>query len=357
MSMQRARIGLVGAGWRAQFFAKVIQALPERFELVGIVCRSEESAARMRAFGAPVLAEHEALWDLSPDFTVLCANRDSMGDLMRRYAARGVPTLVETFPARSAEELAALYSDLGGAKIQAAEQYPFQPMNAARIALADSGLLGRVYQAQTSIPNGYHAVAVLRRLLHAGRACPVIRANRYTHRMIGGPGRGGDPAIEAAVDVSQVLFQLDWGDRQALNDVEDNQHRSFVRTQHAVIRGERGELRGDDALYLSDHVTPCHITLERVMAGGGPNLEGLYLRGVRGGERGWYYQNQFMPARLFDDEIAVATCLARMADYAAGGSAFYPLAEEMMDQYLTLMIGRAMDEGRALEVPRQPWTE
>jgi hypothetical protein len=142
---------------------------------------------------------------------------------------------------------------------------------------------------------------------------------------------------------------------QALNDLEDNQHRSFVRTQHWLIRGERGELRGEEVLYLKDMVTPCHFALERVMAG--PNLEGLYLRGVRGGERGWYYRNPFMPARLMDDEIAAASSLLKMVGYVRGGEPFYPLVEEIMDLYITLMIDEAIRDGRALEVPVQPWTE
>ncbi len=355
--MSKVRIGVIGAGWRAGFFVQAAQALPELFELVGVVCRSDKGREVAASWGATPLASHEALWDLAPDYAVLCAGRDSVGELMRLYAAKGIPLLIETFAARSVDELHALHDDLTGARIQVAEQYPFQPLNAARAAVADSGLLGPVYQVQTSLPNGYHAVAMLRRVLGVGRACPVIRANRYTHRMIGGPGRAGDPAGEALVEAGQLLFQLDYGDRQALNDIEDNQHRSFVRTQHWVIRGERGELRGEDVHYLHDAVTPCHFTLERVMAGAGPNLEGLYLRGVRGGERGWYYQNPFMPARLYDDELAVATCMAKMADYVRTGVPFYPLAEGMMDQYLTLLIDQAVAEGRPVETVPQAWTE
>jgi predicted dehydrogenase len=355
--MRKSRIGIVGTGWRAGFFAKIAGHLPELFEAGGIVCRSQAGKERAAGWGFPLLSSHEALADLGPDFVVLCADRENMESLLRWYAGRDIPVLAETFAADSVETLRRLYGELAGKRIQVAEQYPFQPLNAARIALAESGLLGKIYQMQTSIPNGYHAVSVQRRLLGTGRKRPVIRANRYGHQMLNGPGRGGDPAEEKLAGVKQTLFQLDWGDVQALNDLEDNQHRSLVRTQHWLIRGERGELRGEDVLYLKDIVTPCHFTLERVMAGAGPNLEGLYLRGVRGGERGWYYRNPFMPARLMDDEIAAATSLVKMAAYAGGGESFYPLVEEIMDVYLTLMIEEAIREGKALETPVQPWTD
>jgi predicted dehydrogenase len=355
--MWKSRIGIIGTGWRAGFFAKIAGHLPEFFEVTGLVYRSEAGKDRAAAWGFPLLGSHEALADRGPDFVVLCADRENMENLLRWYSDRDIPVLAETFVVDNVETLRRFYGELEGRRIQFAEQYPFQPLNAARIALAESGLLGKVYQIQTSIPNGYHAVSVQRRLLGTGRKRPVVRANRYNHRMVNGPGRGGDPAEEKLVSVNQTLFQLDWGDVQALNDLEDNQHRSLVRTQHWLIRGERGELRGEDVLYLKDIVTPCHFTLERVMAGAGPNLEGLYLRGVRGGDRGWYYRNPFMPARLMDDEIAAATSLLKMAGYAREGKPFYPLVEEIMDIYLALMIEEAIREGKTLEIPARPWTE
>lgn len=355
--MDITRIGIVGTGWRAQFFVRILQALSGRFEIVGLVYRSEAGRERAAAWGIPLLASHEVLADLAPDFILLCVNRDGVGDLMRWYAARGIPLLVETFAARDVEQLRALHGDLGGAPIQFTEQYIRQPLNAARIACAHSGLLGDVYQVQTSIPNGYHAVAVQRALLGTGRRLPAIRANRYAHRMLVGPGRNGDPTEETLVNAEQTLFQLDWGACQALGDVEDNQHRSFFRTQHFVVRASRGEIRDQDVLYMQDVVTPCHFTLERVVAGAGPNLEGLYLRGVRGGAEGWYYQNPFLPARLSDDELAAADCLARMAAYTRGGPPPYPLAEELMDMYLALAIQEAINTGTVVEPPPQPWTE
>jgi predicted dehydrogenase len=355
--MLKSRIGIIGTGWRAGFFARIIKSLPDFFEAAGVVYRSDAGKERAQGWGFPLLGSHEALADIKPDFVLLCADRENMEGLLRWYADRDIPVLAETFMADNVETLRRLYGELGGKRIQVAEQYPYQPLNAARITLAKSGLLGKIYQIQTSIPNGYHAVAVHRQLLGTGRKPPLIRANRYTHQMLNGPGRGGDPTEEKLVTVKQALFQLDWGDVQALNDLEDNQHRSLVRTQHWLIRGERGELRGEDVLYLKEIVTPCRFALERVMAGGGPSLEGLYLRGVRGGDKGWYYRNPFMPARLMDDEVASATSLLKMAEYAQGGESFYPLVEEIMDIYLTLMIEEAIQVGKVLEVPAEPWTE
>jgi hypothetical protein len=84
------------------------------------------------------------------------------------------------------------------------------------------------------------------------------------------------------------------------------------------------------------------------------NLEGYYHKGiVAGGE--WVYRNPFAPGRLTDDEIAVATCLDKMAAYAAGGPSFYGLPEASQDHYLGLLIDRAVQSGEAVTTERQPW--
>jgi len=62
-----------------------------------------------------------------------------------------------------------------------------------------------------------------------------------------------------------------------------------------------------------------------------------------------------MPARLYDDEIAIASCLVKMADYASGGPSFYSLAEASQDHYLGMLIERAVATGETIESETQPW--
>lgn len=54
MSAAPIRFGIVGSGWRAEFFARLARALPERLAVVGVVTRSAERAARVEAeWGCP----------------------------------------------------------------------------------------------------------------------------------------------------------------------------------------------------------------------------------------------------------------------------------------------------------------
>jgi quercetin dioxygenase-like cupin family protein len=111
-----------------------------------------------------------------------------------------------------------------------------------------------------------------------------------------------------------------------------------------MVRGNRGEIRGTDVRYLQDVTTPVHTTITRVMAGIDGNHEGMFLRGLTVGQC-WMYRNEFLPARLNDDELAVAACLSGMNAYVHGGPDLYSLAEASQDHYLQLMIRRAVRTG------------
>ncbi len=116
-----------------------------------------------------------------------------------------------------------------------------------------------------------------------------------------------------------------------------------------MVRGERGEINGSEVRYLQDFRTPMYFELHRQDAGIDENLEGYFHKGIVGQGKGWY-SNPFVPSRLYDDEIAVATCMEKMAEYARGGAEFYSVAEASHDTYLGLMIDQATEEKRTIEV-------
>ena len=89
-------------------------------------------------------------------------------------------------------------------------------------------------------------------------------------------------------------------------------------------------------------------------AGQDGNLEGFYHKGILAGNE-WLYRNPFAPARLTDDEIAVATCLQKMAEYVQGGPSFCGLPEASQDHYLSLMIEKAVRTGEAVKAEKQVW--
>ena len=351
------RVAVAGTGWRAEFFLRAAAALPERFRLVGIMVHSEEGRVRAQKWNVPLVNTYEALAALRPDFVCLAVKSEATREGLLRLNALGVPTLCETFVLKSARELNDLYAEIRGMRLQFAEQYQFQPLNAARLRLARGGRLGNVYQVHMSIPTRHHPASLVRLFLDAGFRLPVISGKRYAHSVLRGPGRAGDPVGESEFCASHELVIYDYGDRQAINDFEDMQHRSFMRANYFLVRGSRGEIVNEHAVYMKDERTPCEFDLNRVTAGAGVDLQGLFLRGVSGGQDGWLYENEFMPARLYDDELAVASCMSAMARYLQTGEEFYGLSEELTDMYFAILTGEAIESGRDVQAERQSWME
>jgi predicted dehydrogenase len=263
--------------------------------------------------------------------------------------------LTETPPAADLAGLLALYELCKrGARIQVAEQYHLQPLHAARLAFVRSGKLGTVTQAQVSVAHDYHGVSLMRRFLGIGFEPARIIAHRFTSPLIAGPDRAGAPEQEQIVQSEQKIAYLNFGAKLGVLDFTSEQYRSWIRSPRLLVRGERGEINATRVRYLQDYRTPITLDFIRQDAGINGNLEGYYHKGILAGDQ-WLYQNPFVPARLSDDEIAVASCLAGMDAYVDGGPDMYSLAEAAQDHYIGLMIDQAIATRVEIATTLQPW--
>jgi hypothetical protein len=342
---------IVGAGWRAGFYVRVARALPGVFRVTGVLTRDAGRAAHASgAWGLPVRSSIDELLADRPVFVVLAVPRTATPYLLRELADARVPVLTETPPAPDLDALRGL-ADLAAsdARIQVAEQYQFQPHHAARLAVARSGILGAVTQAQVSVAHDYHGIDLLRRYLCTGFSPVRITALRFESPIVAGPDRSGPPAGERLERSEQVLAWFDFGGRLGVYDFTPDQYFSWIRSPRVLLRGERGEINDMAVRALADAVTPVTLELSRRDTGHDGNLEGLYHVGITLGDE-WVYRNPFVPARLTDDEIAVATCLERMAAYVGGGASFCSLAEAAWDQELGLRMGEACESGRPIQI-------
>jgi predicted dehydrogenase len=358
---EAGRFALVGTGYRATWFARVARWLPGRFTLTGAVSRSAVGA-RVATEGWRVPAYRDVAELLAagrPDFVVVSVPWAAAVPAIDRLAAAGMPVLTETPPGadldglREVTRLAA-----GGARIQVAEQYPFQPLHAARIAITDAGLLGPVHQAALSVAHGYHAFALMRRHLGVTGDPATVRALRTEAPVQRPASRGGPRSTVDTVTEQRIHGLVDFGGRVGTYDFGDTQYWSLVQRHHVLLRGRDGEL-ADETLHrvpegAVDETTS--VPLVRRSAGEGGDMAGQYLRGIAAGDR-WWWRNPFPGARLFDDEVAVATVLELMARYARGGPAFYGAADGAQDHYLYLALQRAAESGETVRTGRQGWDD
>jgi hypothetical protein len=293
--MEPIAFALIGGGWRAGFFERVAGALPDRFRLTG------RYSIRAPAGDASL----DELLAAEPAFVVLAVPRDATPVLLTELAERGVAVLAETPPAPDVDGLRALARlSKFGSRIQVAEQ--------------------------------------------------SITARRFDSPIVAGPDREGPPSSERVISVEQVIATFDFGDRLGILDFTDEQYFSWIRGLRMLIRGERGEIDGHVVRWLADAGTPVHLMLERHDAGHDGNLEGLYLEGITAGAE-WVYRNPFAPARLTDDEIAVATCLARMSEAIDGGPDVCSLADAVQDRYLDLLVAQSVASGLPVRAAGHLW--
>jgi predicted dehydrogenase len=355
-----ARFGLIGTGWRSEYFARIAAALPEYMSIGAVTSARPESAKAFgRLWGLDVAADVDDLLARDLEFVLVSVPRTVAPELIRAAVSAGKPVLTETPPAAGLDDLHDLYGALGhDSPVQVAEQYQFQPHHAARIELARSGLIGPVSSARVSAAHGYHGVSLIRFLLGIGFDEVAIRAAKVPDRLLSGNGRyGWTPELAMATPRRTVAqLDVDGTDAQAgLFDFDDEQYYSPIRSRHVSVSGEKGEISDLD---VSRWIRPGHAITEpitRDVTGVDGDLDGSTLRRLRLGER-VVWSNEFGDVRLSDDELAGARALVRMAAFTRGGEGFYGLADGCHDHYLSLLIDAAAASGATVRSEPQPWS-
>lgn len=307
-----------------------------------LVRRDAEVDRLSSEHGLAAVTDPERIHALQPDFVVVATAAAANVDVCELLVRQGHAVLLET-PAgvddAQFDRLDALAAT--GARVQVAEQYPFQPLLAARLAIIRSGRLGPITSARVSVAHEYHGVALLRAALGVGVGASAVQGHVHHSAITRGPDRTGPPDVDELVPSTEVIAMIDFDGRLGVYDWTDDQYFSWIRTLRFVVRGERGEIDGDTVRYLDGAGEPVEQTLHRWDTGLAGNLEAPGHRGYLLGNE-WVYRNPFPSTRWSDDEIAVATVLDKMAAYVAHGIEFYSLAEGVHDARVAAAIRTAI---------------
>ncbi|WP_127125635.1 Gfo/Idh/MocA family protein [Georgenia sp. SYP-B2076] len=352
-----SRFGIIGTGWRAHFFVRIAAALPARFRVAGVVTRSDRRRGEIEeAWGAPVCSSTSELARHSPDFVVVAVPREAAPAATEELVGLGVPVLVETPPAPDLQGLRDLWASVGSSGlVQVAEQYMQMPGHAARLEVIRSGILGDVSSVHVSSTHLYHAASIMRSMLGAGFAPATVTARSFTGPLADPVSRQGWSGDATARPAETTLALIDFGGPMGLYDFTDNQWHNPLRTGRLLARGSRGELADDRVVRLVDARTVVESRLERRQTGLDLNLEGFDLDHISFEGRP-VYRNAFPGARLSDEEIAIATMLARTAAWCQGEDPGpYPLAEACQDHLIGLGIEEAVTTRSDVSVGTERW--
>ena len=351
-----ARFGLIGTGWRSEFFARLARQAPDAFAVAGVVSRRPARAAEVaREWDVPTFASVEELVAADPEFVIPCVPWREMGPTTSALAQAGMAVLAETPPAADLEGLRRLWDEVAVTDlVQVAEQYLLMPQHAARLTLVREGVIGDVTSVQVSSTHLYHAISMIRGFLDVGRAPVTVHAQSFTAPL----ANPLSPEGWSGSAEPKPLATLDFGDgRMGLYDFTDNQWWNPLRARRIVVRGSLGEIVDEKVTRLVDPYTPVESSLVRRQAGLDLNLEGVDLQHISFDGR-VLWRNAFAGARFSEDDLAVADLLAATAAWRRGeGPAPYQLAEACADHQIALAIGDSIGTGRSVTTSDEGWTD
>ena len=351
--------GIVGGGWRSDFFQRVARAAPDRLRVAGVVTRSaEKGEAVTAAWGTPTYrTAAELVAAQRPDFVIASVSWPAMPGVVRELVDLGVPVMAETPPAPDLDGLRSLWSDVGGrGSVSVAEQYMLMPGHAARLAVVRDGVIGTPTSVEVASTHLYHAVSIIRTFLDAGLDDAVVTARAFSAPLLDPLSPSGWDPEAAPQPRATTIATLDLGGgRMGLYDFVDNQWWNPVRARRLVVRGSVGEIVDDTVVRFLEPTVPVTSHLEYRRTGVDMNLEGNDLVHVSFDGR-VVYRNPWVGTRLSEDDIAVASILEAQGAFARDeGPTPYGLAEACQDHALGLAIGESARTGRDVRVTGEPW--
>lgn len=332
------KYGLVGAGWRSEFYLRIADLLPDTFKVSGIYIRNRQKREEFsKKYNVPIFDTLEKLLQTDYDFIVSCVNKAGICDTVRELAGKNIPLLTETPIGTSNKEIDDFLVEIKPDwRVQVAEQFHFQPRNVAIKRVIESGILGEITQVQLSCCHDYHAASLIRFFLDTGDEMPETSSFTLPDTVTRYNSRGGLLKEPQTVTAEEKFVVLRFKDKTALYDFNYEQYFSDIRASRIVIRGTNGEILNNECTYLKDGL-PHSFSLQRNSYGANESLDGFTLVNITA-EGKVVYENPFKGARLSDEEIAIATCLLNMKKYLETGISFYSLEEAALDSRIFLSV-------------------
>ena len=352
-----SRFGVVGLGWRTQFFLRLARLLPQ-VEVVGLVGRTAEKAELMaRRWEVPAYGSlAELIAGEHPDFVVISVPWAVSPAMSVAAVELGVPVLCETPPAPDLDGLRGLWQSVGaGGLVQIAEQHPFMPSHASRLALARSGAIGKVTSVQVSSTHMYHAVSLMRAFLGNPFEPATVSAREFVAPLINPLVRDAWTDDDQPKEAKTIIATIDFGGSMGLYDFTDNQWHNQLRSRRIVIRGSLGEIVNDEVVRLVGPRTIVRSPLVRRQTGYDLDLDAYDTDHISLGDT-ILYRNPFPTLRLNDEEIAISTMLLAMAAWVRGeGESPYPLADGCQDHMVALAVEESASTGAPVTTSVEAW--
>lgn len=258
--MGKIRFAIIGSGWRASFYIRIAKYYSEKYELVGVLCRSKEKAKLISSeYNVPAVTDENRIRSEEPAFIVVCVNKTSIAEVSAYWRRLGYTVLCETPAGLKVEDLLEIYSTrLEGGRLIVAEQYCYYPTYRKIIETANSGKIGAVISAYVSLAHEYHGASLIRAMLNEDVSSKMrIRSRSYDFPVTKTKDRYHAYHDGEIIIQKRVLVNIEFEDGKiAEYDFDSQQYRSPIRSNAVRITGTRGEIAGEKLYYLDEDNNP-----------------------------------------------------------------------------------------------------
>lgn len=359
------RFIIVGSGWRSLYYVRIAKALPQRFELCAMLCRTEEKAQQMaREHDIPTSTSIDECRAMNPDFVVVVVNKASIAEVAMQWMGYGFCVLSETPAALNLETLNKLWEmHKEGHKLVVCEQYRRYPKFGALIEVARSGLIGEPDILSCSLAHEYHGASLFRALLGLSPSEQFsLTARSYTLPVAQTLTRYDFFTDRRIAQKKRVIaiFEFNNG-KVCLYNFDSEQYRSPIRKNTHRLIGRYGEIIDGTVRYLDEkgvaHVSPIEVSARKVRTSyDNPNLKEIEeITSIRFEDEN-LYTPRFGLFGLAQDETAIATMMEGTYLYAKGlAESPYPLEEALQDAYTMILLLEAEGTGKKVESVPQAW--
>lgn len=356
--MKKITFVIIGGGWRSEFYVHVAKALPELFECKGVWLRNEEKAIIYRKkMMVETFLDLEDCLNLSVDFFILSLPGKVNFEYCKKLVELGKHILMETPVAPDVDGLNEIWKlkQKTGAVIGIAEEYHLQPYFSSIISLVNKGFVGNPSYLYMSATSKYHFVNVARRLLQTEMEPFSVRGEMFERKMIKTCSRKGECVETELSQTNQEFCRIQFKDgKTVVYDFSPGQFMALLRSENIMLRAEKGEIKGNQVLYINEENECIEENIMRIDLGRYTNLQAYTHKGFTFNGR-WIYKNPFMGASLSDDEIAVASELLGMQRYVETGEEYYPFRDALQDTYIYFLMKEAIDTGKEVQSTIQSW--
>lgn len=320
---------LLGTGWRARFYMRIAEFLPDMLRIAAVYTHTQERKAEMERKGFNAFADIDSALAVDHDAVIIASGKNGFSDTLRYLHGRKERIITETtfldLPEPDLEE----FSSYDGLVM---EQYWNTPLFSSLLNVL-SVLEAEPDQLYLSGLHNHHSASVARRVLGTGYQMPEeFHSLEYASSMIRTGSRNGLELSGESEDYVRRVRMMKLGSALFIHDFSSNQYHSYLYGKHFEVRCRRCVIteNGVNGIDRDGYPYSMPFIFHRDSSVGSGSLA---LSHVTLGSR-TVFVNPYYPLAMNDDEIAMAMMLEQ---YDKGHNP-YPFCEGIMDARLGRLL-------------------